>query len=114
MLKLKDIIPELELKPASQNFDSNHEVTGGYASDLLSDVIANAEKNYLWITLQTHENIIAVAVLKELAGIILINDREPDPNTLSKAEKEGIALLLTPLPAFEVVGRLYQMGLRGL
>jgi hypothetical protein len=51
--------------------------------------------------------------LKEIAGIIIIAGREPEKTTLAKAEEENIPILLTTLPAFEVVGRLYQMGLSG-
>jgi hypothetical protein len=113
-MKLEEIVRELgmEVKSGAQNLP--REVAGGYASDLLSDVMAHAAKDYLWVTLQVHQNIVAVAVLKELAGIILVNNREPDLQTLARAEEEGIAVLLTDLPAFEIVGRLYQLGLRGI
>jgi len=89
------------------------QVTGGYASDLLSDVIANSKAGYLWVTMQTHRNIIAVATLKELAAIILVNGRTPDPETLEKAREEKVVLMGSRLPAFELAGRLYQMGIRG-
>lgn len=89
------------------------EVTGGYVSDLLSDVIAHAKTGSLWITLQTHRNIIAVATLKELAAVILVAGRTPDSETLAKAREENVLLLASQLPAFELAGRLYQMGIRG-
>jgi predicted transcriptional regulator len=91
----------------------SEEVTGGYASDLLSDVIAHSRKGNLWITIQTHPNIVAVATMKELAGIILTGGREPDSETLRKAEEEGIPILVSPLLSFELVGRLYQKGISG-
>jgi predicted transcriptional regulator len=84
---------------------------GGYASDLLSDVMAHAAPMDLWVTLQTHQNIVAVAVVKELVGIVVVNGREPDEDTIAKAEEEGIPLMTTHLSTFEVVGRLYRMGL---
>jgi predicted transcriptional regulator len=88
-------------------------VTGGYVSDLLSDVIAHSGKGNLWITIQTHPNIVAVATMKELAGIILTGGREPDPETLQKAEEEGIPILVSQVFTFELVGRLYQKGISG-
>jgi len=91
----------------------SNEVTGGYASDLLSDVIANSREGDVWITLQCHVNVVAVASMKDLAGIILVNDRQPDPDAAEKAEEEGIAILVSGLPAFEVIGRLYGLGIRG-
>ncbi len=90
------------------------EVTGGYAGDLLSDVIAHSHKGYIWITIQTHPNIVAVATMKELAGIILAGGREPDPETLQKAEEEGIPILVSRLFTFELAGRLYQKGISGM
>jgi predicted transcriptional regulator len=89
------------------------EVTGGYASDLLSDVIAHSRKGNIWITIQTHPNIVAVATMKELSGIILTGEREPDGDTIQKAEEEGIPILVSPLFTFELAGKLYQMGISG-
>ena len=86
-------------------------VSGMWVSDMLSDVIANAEVGSLWITLQTHLYIIPVASLKDLAGIIIVNGRRPDEETLSKARQEKVLVLGTDLQAFEVVGRLYQLGI---
>ncbi len=108
-MKLGRIVKELELEVKSKVSDPDREVTGGYASDLLSDVIANAEKDNIWITLQIHENIVGVAVLKELAGIIIVNGRKPEEETLRKAEEEKIPIMVTELPAFEIVGRLYRL-----
>ena len=108
-MKLHEIIKELglEIKSNVSNFDN--EVLGGYASDLLSDVIANAKKGDIWVTLQIHQNIVGVAALNELSGIILVNGRAPEKETLEKAEAENIPILGTDLPAFEVVGKLYRL-----
>lgn len=86
-------------------------VDGGYASDLLSDVMAHAAPGDLWITLQTHQNIVAVAVVKELAGIVVGNGREPDEDTMAKAGEEGIPLMTSALSTFELAGRLFGLGL---
>jgi hypothetical protein len=101
----------LEILACPEGLDK--EVTGGYASDLLSDVIANSKAGNLWVTLQTHRNIVAVATLKELAAVVLVNGRAADPETLEKAREEKVVLLGSRLPAFELVGRLYRMGIRG-
>jgi hypothetical protein len=89
------------------------EVGGGYASDLLSDVLANSASGHVWITLQAHQNIVAVASMKGIVGIILVSGREPQEDTLQKAADEAIPIMMTDLPAFEVIGRLYEMGIRG-
>ena len=109
-----DIAKSFELETRAGEDHLDEEVTGGYASDLLSDVIAHSRKGNLWITIQTHPNIVAVATMKELAGIILTGGREPDPETLQKAEEERIPILVSPVFTFELVGRLYQKGIPGL
>lgn len=108
-MKLHQIIKELGLEVKFKVSNLDKEVSGGYASDLLSDVIANAKKENIWITLQIHQNIVGVATLKELTGIIIVNRREPEAETLKKAEKENIPIMVTELPAFEIIGKLYKM-----
>ena len=112
-MTLQQIVDKLGLKPISGFHRLSAEVTGGYVSDLLSDVMANAKAGHLWVTLQTHQNIVAVASLKEMAGIVLIGGKEPEKQTVAKAEAENIPILLSQDPAFELVGRLYQMGISG-
>jgi predicted transcriptional regulator len=111
---VSDIVNFLGLKIRTGENQLNEEVTGGYASDLLSDVIAHSGKGNIWVTLQTHPNVVAVATMKELAGIILTGGREPDLETVQKAEEEGIPILVSPLFTFELVGRLYQIGISGM
>ncbi len=84
-------------------------VSGGYVGDLLSDVIAGSKAEDVWITCQGHQNIIAVSVLKEHAGIILTQGREPDKNTIERASQEEIPLLVTDLSGFEIAGRIYKL-----
>ncbi len=112
-MKLRDIVKDLSLEVRCAAYNLDKQVSGGYASDLLSDVMANSKKDNVWITLQIHQNIVGVASLKELAGIIIINGREPEEETLKKAEAENIPIMLTKLPAFEIVGRLYKLGIPG-
>jgi hypothetical protein len=86
--------------------------TSGYASDLLSCVMAGAQKKGVWVTLQAHANIVAVAALLELSAVIITEGAMPDPDTLAKANDEGITLLSTSEFSYPVVGKLWEMGLR--
>ena len=108
-MKLNEIIEKLQLKVLTGQDKLEVEVTGGYTSDLLSDVIANSKQGNLWITLQTHQNIIAVAKLRDLAGIIIVNNREPDQETMEKAKGENVPLLGSKEIAFDVSGKLYEL-----
>jgi len=82
----------------------------GYCGDLLSEVMANAPMGCAWLTVQGHQNIVAVAVLREMAAIIITGGQTPDDETREKAEQQGIPLLLWPGSAFELAGRLYAAG----
>jgi hypothetical protein len=113
-VKLTELIQKLNLSVRSAKGSLEQEVAGGYASDLLSDVLAHAEEGDLWITLQVHQNIVAVASMKNLAGIILVNGREPERETVEKAEAENVVIMVSELPAFELVGRLYSLGVTGM
>ncbi|MCK5605833.1 serine kinase [Candidatus Pacearchaeota archaeon] len=108
-MDLESIVRELKLNVRCSENKLGMEVTGGYVGDLLSDVMANSKEGDLWITRQTHQNIVAVASLKELAGIVLVQGQEPEEGTLEKASKEGIPILVTELYTFEAAGKLYSL-----
>jgi hypothetical protein len=108
------IVNELELDRLTPELsDEDVEVSGGYISDLLSDVMANAPRGGLLVTIQAHLNVIAVAVHAELAGVVFASGRRPDDAVRRKAAAEGVRLYTTGASAFDVGGRLYAMGLRG-
>lgn len=111
-MKIRDIVKTLGLKVTSGEKLLEREVTGGYAGDLLSDVLANSKKGNIWVTLQIHQNIIAVAISKELSGIIIVNGRKPEEETLKKAKEEKIPVMISNLLTYEVAGRLYEIGIR--
>ena len=108
-MKIKEIVEKLELKALAGQENLEVDISGGYTSDLLSDVIANSKEGNLWITLQIHQNIIAVARLKDLAGIIIVNNREPDEDTLKKANEENVPVLCSQDMAYEISGKLYDL-----
>jgi serine kinase of HPr protein (carbohydrate metabolism regulator) len=108
-MKLREIVEKLQLQVLVGQDRLDTEVTGGYTSDLLSDVMANSQAGNVWITLQTHQNIIAVAKLKDMAGIIIVNNRQPDEDTLQRAREENIPVLGTAEIAYRISGRLYSL-----
>lgn len=112
-MKLKDLAGNLEWELMTRNVPQEAEIKTGYASDLLSDVLANSIEGDLWVTRQTHLNIVAIAVMRDLAGVLLANGVKPDPDTIEKAVEKMVPIFRTHLPTFEVVGRLYQLGISG-
>jgi len=89
------------------------EVSGGYASDLLSCVMAGARAGYVWVTLQAHPNVVAVASLLDLAAVIVSEGVAPDEETLERARENGVTLLQASQTTFTTVGRLCALGIRG-
>ncbi len=112
-MKVKELIQKLNLELTSSSTALEAEVQHAYASDILSDVMSNAKDGSVWVTLQTHRNTVSVAELKSFAGIILVGGRRPDDETLKKANEENIPILSTKLSTFEIVGKLYELGIRG-
>lgn len=113
-MKLKEIIDKLNFSVKTANDTLGTDIETGYASDLLSDVIANGKEGDLWITLQIHHNIVAIANMKGLSGIVIVNSREPEEDTVKKAEEVQIPIMVSDLPAFELIGKLYTMGIVGI
>ena len=113
MISLKEVIEKVKVKPLSSIHSVDRQVTGGYASDLLSCVLKGAKKDTVWVTLQSHLNVVAVASLLGLSGVIITEGNLPDQETLTKAENEGVVLLATPKTTFTVVGELTSLGIKG-
>jgi BioD-like phosphotransacetylase family protein len=112
-MKLQELARKLSLEVQTAAGKLDTEVTGGYASDLLSYVMAKAKTGNVWITVQSHPNTVAVASLLNLAGIIIAEGGKPEAATIEKAEQEGIPILTTQLTTYTLVGRLFELGVRG-
>lgn len=112
-MNLQQIIEQLNLTVLTEPRDfASITPVGGYSSDLLSCVMAGAKKGYLWITLQAHLNIVAVAALNEVAAIISTENARPDSVSIAKANQQGVILLSTSAPTYETNGKLWEMGIR--
>jgi predicted transcriptional regulator len=112
-MKLAEIVDRLALEVrAGADQVAEKEVTGGYACDLLSYVMARAKEGNLWLTVQGHPNIVAVASLVNLAGIVVTEGARIEPATVEKADQEGVPLLATPLTSYQLAGRLYDLGVK--
>lgn len=113
-MNLQEIIQSLNLRLLTDAKDfTSIQPSAGYTSDLLSCVMAGAPHGGIWVTLQAHLNIIAVAALLDLCAVIVTEGAEPDPVTIDRANQEGITLLATTEKTFPVVGKLWELGIRG-
>ncbi len=108
-MKVCDLVEKLNLEVFCGEQGINNEVVGGYTSDLLSDVMGNVDENQVWITLQTHKNIMAIASLKEVAAVILVKGYQPEQAAIDQSNEEGIPILGTEIETFEMSGALYAL-----
>ena len=114
-MRLDDIARELgltELTPDTPGARDT-DIDRGYASDLLSDVLAHAPAGGLLVTLQVHLNVIAVASHADLAAVVFAGGRAPEDDVLARAAAEGLVLYSSPADTFDLVGRLYALGVKG-
>jgi hypothetical protein len=111
VLDLEELTPRVAGSTAGAGAEA--EVTRGYASDLLSDVLANAPVGGILVTLQVHLNVIAVASHAGLRAVIFSCGRLPEEDVIERAAEEGLSLFASSADTFELSGRLYELGLRG-
>ncbi len=106
-MTVRELARSLGLRVYTSQQTEDVEISGGYAGDLLSDVMAHACEGCVWVTIQTHQNIVAVAVLSGIHAVVICGGRVPDEDTLVKAEREKIAVLGSSESSYETVGRIY-------
>lgn len=87
------------------------EIDGAYCGDLLSNVMARAEKSNLWLTVQGHQNVVAVALLVEISAVILVEGFEYDEQAIQKAEAKGVNLLKSSDKCYELAAKLAASGI---
>ena len=110
-MRMSEVVDNLGLRVLAGADLLENEVTGCYVTDLLSCVIAGADVGDLWITLQTHVNTVAVASLKELAGIVVAEGAPVPEATLEKAESQGMIVLASSNPIYETAKQLAALGI---
>ena len=109
-MTVKDLQSKLNLK--ALNEATNTEVEGAFISDMLSDVMAGAKAGNVWITVQTHKNIIAAANLVDVPAIIVVRDKKVPEDTMQMADRVGVTVLTTELDSFQVAVKLYEAGIK--
>ena len=113
MVNLSSIIKELNLSVLTEPLEFDEiKISKGYSSDLLSCVMAGAPNQGVWVTLQAHLNIVAVAALLDLSAVIITESASPDEATIKKANEEGVSLFGTKKSSFDIIGNLWELGIR--
>lgn len=108
-MKLKDILTLPECRVLEEG-DPQRELSRVFCCDLLSIAMGKAPADGVWVTVMGNRNTLAVASLTDTACIVLAEGVSLDEGTLAKAEEEGIAVLSTDLPSFDIALEIYQAG----
>ena len=105
-MTVSDLINKLDLKLIAGADGLDHTISGCYICDLLSLVMSNSSSGNVWVTVQTNINVIAVAALTDAACVVIAENSQLEPIAISKADKEGIAVLSTHMTAYEIACKL--------
>ena len=89
--------------------DLEREVTGCYCGDLLSWVMSRAQEGDAWLTVMGNVNSIGVAVLADVACIILTENAALDEEALKRAEQNGVIILTTEKNSYRVAAEISRL-----
>lgn len=113
LTKLSEIIKKLGLENINnKTINDDAAITYGYVGDLLSQVLASAKGNCVWMTIQSHMNVIGVAVMAGIPAIVICEGHEVPEEVIEKADAEQIALFKSEDNSFQISGKLYECGIR--
>jgi predicted transcriptional regulator len=112
-MTVRELIATLDLEVLTGDVNLDERIEAGYVSDLLSDVIANAPENSVWVTVQRHINILGVAKLRNIKAIVIPRKLKVENEVVEKAKAEEVALLRTGYSAFDITGMLYALMKKG-
>jgi serine kinase of HPr protein (carbohydrate metabolism regulator) len=107
---VKDLESKLNLKPLNQVSDT--EIDGAFISDMLSDVMAGAQAGNVWVTVQTHKNIVAAANLVDVPAIVVVRGKKVPDDTLQMADRVGVTVFATDLDSYRIAVKLYEAGIK--
>ena len=109
-MKLQEIINKTSLTPLTNIEDK--EVTGVFISDMLSDVMSSANAGNIWLTVQTHKNIVSAANLIDISAVVVINGKKVHDDTIELANRFHVNILSSPLTSFALASILIDAGLK--
>ncbi len=110
---LQEMIDEMGLTVLNtKEYKKDTDIQYGYSCDLLSQVLGKAKSDSVWITVQSHMNIIGVATIVGAKAIIVCEEHDVSPEVIEKAEEEEIVIMKSDKGAFHLAGELYKRGVQ--
>lgn len=109
-MTVKELETKMGFKPLNQV--NENEIDGAFISDMVSDVMAGAKAGNVWVTVQTHKNIIAAANLVDIPAIVVVRGKNVPEDTLEMADRVGVTVFQTDLDTFRVAVKLFEAGIK--
>ncbi|MBQ9265090.1 MAG: AraC family transcriptional regulator [Clostridia bacterium] len=110
-MTIAELAALIEAENQTPSLPIDRTVSCGYTCDLLSWVMAHGEEGMAWVTVQTHMNVVAVAVLADMACVIMPENIDMPKESIDKAADEGLVILKSPLTAYAICGRMAAQGI---
>ncbi|HPW16741.1 MAG TPA: DRTGG domain-containing protein [Candidatus Aminicenantes bacterium] len=106
MIVLKDVLALLEAELLTPKASPEAPCRGVFASDLMSDVLASAEAGSLLLTGLANAHVVSACSVADLAAVVFVQGKRPDPGVVAQALSRGLPLLATKLSMFEACSRI--------
>jgi predicted transcriptional regulator len=113
-MRLAEVQQILEARTLLGHHNLDIEMTGGAASDLMSDLLRYPRENALLLTGLTSMQVIRTAIIASLGAVVFVRGKEPSADMISLAQKHDLPLLTTSLNMYSSCGRLYGSGLKSI
>lgn len=110
-MTVRNLIEKLGLEVLAGCDALDNEINGCYCCDLLSWVMAHAQPGNIWITIQTHSNIVAVAMLTDISCIIIPEAISVDEDTITRANENSVVILRSKDNAYVIAGQLHALNI---
>ncbi len=102
-MTVKELREKLKLQYiCNENLADKRTITGCYCGDLLSWVMSRASEGDAWLTVMGNVTSIGVAVLADVACIILTEDAPVDAEAIKRAEENEVIILGTDKNSYEI------------
>jgi predicted transcriptional regulator len=113
-MKLSEIRKALDAEIIVGHDKLDLEITGGAASDLMSDLLRNPKRGALMLTGLSSSQVIRTAIIADMTAVVLVRGKTPDTKMTELARAYELPLLTTPFNMYSSVGILYGIGLRSI
>ena len=111
-MKIKEIVKLINGKLLTPPFTKEREISCAFAADLISDILMCTKEPTLLLTGLTNPQIIRLADMIDLEGIVFVRGKKPPKEIVDMAIERELPLIVTPYTMFKTSGILFQNGIR--